>query len=507
MPVLRLHAALGALALAVFGASASAATIAVNSSLDVVAVDGLCTLREAIIAANSNLPSGGVAGECAAGDASGQDSIKFDIPGPGPHTIVVQGQLPDIVSSLVINGYTQTGSQENTVVGLTAGFNAVLMIRLTGAASAISRPGLRIAGAEAANVRIHGLEIFGFSSSACCADVGISIGNEARDVEIVGNVIRNNQSRGVIVNAIGGVIENVRIGGPLPTERNLIYGHTSGEGVSLGGCVTCVVENNWIGIARQGSQPIAAGNQIGVFVSGSNLSELRDNWIAGNTDAGVQLFSLQPRAILQHNLIGGAFPNGVGVRISNNGSVAPTDNLLLENIITGNLGVGVAMTNSLPGDALKGNHLRGNRIYANGGLEIDLGADGGGLDGVNPNDPGDLDTGPNGRQNYPVLSAVTVTGGQFSANYVLDSPAGIYDLQFAFGSQCDPSGFGLGGVMLSGAVVRSEMPTSGSVQFTMLAAPATGFVSALASGDDGSSEYGACHPYTFVDPLFAAGFE
>ena len=50
------------------GLSPVAATITVNSLADVaIGPDGLCTLREAISAANTDTSSGVVAGECAAG--------------------------------------------------------------------------------------------------------------------------------------------------------------------------------------------------------------------------------------------------------------------------------------------------------------------------------------------------------------------------------------------------------------------------------------------------------
>lgn len=65
--------ALGAAALA---SPASAATITVNSNLDVIANDdGKCTLREAVLSANTDTPSGVVAGECVAG--SGADIVDL----------------------------------------------------------------------------------------------------------------------------------------------------------------------------------------------------------------------------------------------------------------------------------------------------------------------------------------------------------------------------------------------------------------------------------------------
>jgi CSLREA domain-containing protein len=57
-----------------------AGSITVNSTADVVnSTDGLCTLREAIIAARTDTPSGTAPGECVAG--SGADTINFSVTG------------------------------------------------------------------------------------------------------------------------------------------------------------------------------------------------------------------------------------------------------------------------------------------------------------------------------------------------------------------------------------------------------------------------------------------
>src|SRR5262245_38014270 len=81
---------------------ASASTITVNSTADTAsAADGLCTLREAIVAANMNTASGGVAGECQAGEASPTvDTIAFDIPGSGVRTIAPTSALPTIMEAV-----------------------------------------------------------------------------------------------------------------------------------------------------------------------------------------------------------------------------------------------------------------------------------------------------------------------------------------------------------------------------------------------------------------------
>ncbi|HYW72477.1 MAG TPA: CSLREA domain-containing protein [Pyrinomonadaceae bacterium] len=98
------------------GSITPAATITVNSTSDVASgTDGLCTLREAITAANTNTASGAVAGECAAGSSGGSDTI--DMTGVSG-TINLTGALPDITSDLTING---PGSSQLTVTRNTGG--------------------------------------------------------------------------------------------------------------------------------------------------------------------------------------------------------------------------------------------------------------------------------------------------------------------------------------------------------------------------------------------------
>ena len=65
-----------------------------TTTSDLEAADGLCSLREAIVAANDDLPYS----DCTAGN--GEDSIVFTVHG----TIVLAGDLPTIVEGLSILG-------------------------------------------------------------------------------------------------------------------------------------------------------------------------------------------------------------------------------------------------------------------------------------------------------------------------------------------------------------------------------------------------------------------
>ena len=75
---------------------AHAAGIVVNTNLDSFTTDGLCSLREAIL--NANTDSDQTFGDCAAG--SGADNISF----AADYTITLNNQLPPVTSQVTING-------------------------------------------------------------------------------------------------------------------------------------------------------------------------------------------------------------------------------------------------------------------------------------------------------------------------------------------------------------------------------------------------------------------
>jgi CSLREA domain-containing protein len=73
---------------------AAALTLTVTKTADTNdgACDADCSLREAIVAANA---------------AAGADTIAFNIPGAGPHTIAPASALPTITQPLTIDGFSQ----------------------------------------------------------------------------------------------------------------------------------------------------------------------------------------------------------------------------------------------------------------------------------------------------------------------------------------------------------------------------------------------------------------
>lgn len=97
------------MALAVLGAAPASAQIVVTSAADVAANDGQCTLREALVAANTDAASGTQPGECAAG--SGADAVTVAL-APGA-VVLLTASLPRVTQALTPAG--PTGRAEGLV--------------------------------------------------------------------------------------------------------------------------------------------------------------------------------------------------------------------------------------------------------------------------------------------------------------------------------------------------------------------------------------------------------
>ena len=118
-----------------------AQTFTVTNTLD----DGSTgSLRWAINSANADI-------------GLGVDTIAFDIPGPGVHTIAVGSPLPAVGRPVAIDGYTQPGSSPNN---LAVGDDAVLKIELDGSAAGADATGLTL---QASDSVVRGLVINRFA--------------------------------------------------------------------------------------------------------------------------------------------------------------------------------------------------------------------------------------------------------------------------------------------------------------------------------------------------------
>lgn len=323
------------------------ATIIVTGVGDTIASDGVVTLREAITAANTNAASG----DAPAGTA-GLDTIAFNIPGGGVKSIVTATDLPEITEPVLIDGYTQPGSQPNTQGPGLSG-NAQLLIQIAATSNRAGAAGLRLGGGGST---VRGLVIdSGFNN-------GIDLRNAGGNT-VIGNYIfttPDGLNRGTAQGSSTGVLvqsSNNRVGGPAPADRNVIvaYNGVYVPADAVSEASNNVFQGNFIGTDSRGLAGFTgyAGVRIG---SGSN------DLVGGAAPGEGNLIAGVAQAVLLE--LGG--PNaGVSVRNSNGGHVIQGN--LMGTDLTGN--ALLPFTDPSNGQIRQG--LDGNGIYATGGGHYD----------------------------------------------------------------------------------------------------------------------------------------
>ncbi len=450
---------------ALFTVPALAATFTVTNTNDT----GAGSLRQAIIDANT---------------AAGLDTIAFNIPGAGVHTITTPTiDLPDITSPVLIDGYTQPGASPNTNA-LNAGINAVLQIELVMSAGG----DLHIAAGG------DGTTIRGLVLSNQFDEISVA----ANNVTIAGNFIGTNPTgtlskRSTIGIVVMATASNLTVGGPAAADRNLISGHVF-YGVQLPSTSTTghLIQGNYIGTDVTGTLSLDSPTNLqGALVNMGGVSVL-DNLISGNTAGGVHTVS---STTLRGNLIGTkrdgttALPNGYGVLLQGNGSTVGGSAAGQANVIafnTGN-GVNVNYTDS-------GNRISQNSIYSNTALGITLTGTGVPL----ANDAGDPDlsgsVGNNG-QNYPVITSAPIAAGTATISGTINSnPSTALHLEFFSSVVCNASGFGEGQTFIGAIDVTTDGSGNAGFGPQGFAVPAgqTVITSTATNAGGDTSEFSQC---------------
>ncbi|MDX1997023.1 MAG: right-handed parallel beta-helix repeat-containing protein [Thermoanaerobaculia bacterium] len=444
----------GALLLAFLALPVEAATFTVTSA----AYQGPGTLRQALLDAQT---AGG-----------GGHRIEFAIPGTGPHVIPMDLPFPP-VGDFEIDGYSQPGSRPNTAL---TGFNADLRIVLDGSPSLPGpNTGLEVVGAAT----IRGLALRWF---------GAAIQISASQATITGCVFDLND---VGVAVVGG--EGSRIGGPTPGERNRIL--NTSAGVTLEAALSPIVEGNLIGSEAGFSRPI--------WALGGRSIVVRDNVLSGNAGGSNPLWGegilfqavgiSDPNAapsVIEGNRIGVGSDGVTPVPNARDGiHLDGSENVEVRgNVIRFNEGNGIRVTGNLP-PGRRGISILGNSIADNLGIGIDLE----GALGVDANDDGDLDDGPNGLQNFPVLLArnLTATGGSVRG-IVRGLPGVPLQIELFASDACSLAGHGEGQDWIAatsvstdaGGLAEFEIPVTGDSRGRVLTATAT--------SERGTSEFSAC---------------
>jgi hypothetical protein len=367
--------------------------LTVNTVDDNTSDTSVLTLRDAITLVNNGgaptslgqptMPAGWAAQIDNSGGGFGtNDTIDFNIPGTGVHTIHRGSELPPITQPVVIDGYRQPGSSRNT---LAVGDNAVLTIELDGADASPPGSGLVIA---ADNSTVQGLVVNDFGSTGISVPsngvggpTGVVIQGCFVGTDPSGTVARPNGYVGIDAASVPVLIGTDGSGtndsGRLNdyAERNIISGN-GGYGVRAG-TGGAVVAGNYIGTDRTGTvalpndqlntggpRPgIEAGPGSRIGVDGHDADPVAErNVISGNAYDGVDAYS---GSVVAGNYIGidatGLQPLGnafAGV-VAHEGALIGTDgdgvgDEYERNVISGNPnGIFVIGSN---------NHIAGNYI-------------------------------------------------------------------------------------------------------------------------------------------------
>ena len=249
--------------------------------------------------------------ECANDDAA-TDTVTFNIPGAGPHTIQPASPLPTVVNPIIIDGTSEPD------------FAGTPVVELDGTNAGATSHGLRI---DAGNSTVQGLAINRFSRHGLLLAFGG--GNTIQQ-----NMIGTDPSGSVdLGNAFHGLVlfesPNNVVGGTGAGDGNVISGNDlHGVHIARAASTGNTLEGNKIGVAADGVAALgndrigvridqgASNNTIGGAAAGAG------NVIAHQTTQGVVVANASTGNIISRNSI---FSNGtLGIDLNADG-VTPND--------------------------------------------------------------------------------------------------------------------------------------------------------------------------------------
>lgn len=362
------------------------------------------------------------------------------------------------------------------------------------------------------------------------------------DIIIQGNLIGISSDDQEFGNAYGGIliagslgtstIHNVQIGGNTALERNVISNNgvssAYGSNLKIQGVDTFTINGNYIGTESTGLVPLIN------YFSGITVSSSIHGMIGGITPGDANIIPgghVTGISIAQDFPITGAsdisiFGNKIGIDVNGDASTGNVNgvdvalsvsdiriggiNIGEGNIIANNSNDGVRVMNIVPIAATPDRiSVLGNSIYDNGALGIDIQSDSDAnfvadVDiGVNLNDAGDADAGPNDKLNFPVITNVDFMNGDTTVDFSLDVPAGDYRIEFFENAHPDISGNGEGQAFIAFSTISHT--GNGLESFSYTFSGPAGNISLTATEDLGglvlgaTSEFGVFNQGSFAD--------
>jgi CSLREA domain-containing protein len=398
---------IAAMALAASAAQA-ASSVTVNDDGDGDIADSLCTLREAITAADSQTSYHG----CTFSGNGAPTTIAFNIAGSGVHTINVGSRLPVITVPVVLDGLSQPGAACTS-------WPPTLLIEISNPSDG-QYNGLSLNNGSGGS-SIRGLVINGFNNNTgvnynfnAAINIYNSDGNYVEcnflGTDASGTTNKANL-RGVDINSASNNVVGSDGAAKAYFSRNLISGNRFGQVDTRGNALSGNrISGNFIGTEATGTQAMSGqaggggvdisanpGPASGNFVGWDGVGDptLMRNIIAGftgNSYAGVTMVVGASGNHVSGNYIGTdvtgsvAIPNFFGVALGSNNTVH--DNIIgndgtqdassARNVISGNsfAGVDVNAANGTRDNAVIGNYIgmnaAGTATLGNGNYGISM---------------------------------------------------------------------------------------------------------------------------------------
>jgi len=330
------------------GAVGPAATITVTDSTGTVAINGWCSLPEAIINANNDAATHP---DCAAG--SGADIISLStnvtLTTVNNSTLGRTG-LPVVSSAITIEGNNQTisrqsGSTAFRIMAIVSGGNLTLNSATISGGSALPSPGPIISYgggivSDAAVLQVNNSTISGNYAYAR----GGGIWARSSTVTIASSAISNNSAR-----SYGGAINT--LGNSLAITNSTISGNSAGSrggGINVGGVATITNSTISGNSAPQGGGLLVQGPTtiINSTISGNSASNL-----AGGIYQSSPTYVTLRSSIVAHQAVGvdcklTVISGGYNIESGTTcGLTQPTD---LQNVSSGSLALGALANNGGP---------------------------------------------------------------------------------------------------------------------------------------------------------------
>lgn len=326
----------------------------------------------------------------------------------------------NLVSGNEYAGIRMSDSHHNLIINNLVGVNR------TGESELHNYDGITVEGAAAYN-KIGGMTV----DSMNVASGNVAYGIDIFGVGCIGNIVQGNligtdvTGSYSIPNTYGLLCDDRSnhniIGGYLPGQGNLISGNTAfGAYFYNNGTSYMQLIGNKIGTDITGTYAIP--NETGVHIDGASYANIVDgNLISGNIANGITVFGIySDYNVIIRNKIGtdisgvNPLPNGVqGILVTQNAANTTIGGSIENaNVIAYNGRNGVKMESALA----KYNLISCNSIFSNAYMGIEIFPD----DEINPNDPGDVDDGPNTMLNWPEIDNLSFDGSTATISGLAD---------------------------------------------------------------------------------------